>query len=64
MREWKKVVPHLYGHYSMKKKARIYNGEKTAPSMKSVGKLDSYIQKNQTGLSHTMHKNNLNGLKT
>ena len=42
----------------MTKEARIYNGEKTAFSVNGLGKLDSYMQKNQTKLFyHTMHKN-------
>lgn len=38
------------------KKARVYNGENTASSVKGVGKTGQ-LQKNQTGLSHIMHKN-------
>ena len=34
----------------MTKEARIYNGKKTASSLNSVGKMDSYMQKNQTEL--------------
>ena len=42
----------------MTKEARIYNEEKTTSSINGMGKLDIYMQKNQTGLvSHTMHKN-------
>lgn len=42
----------------MRKQVRIYNGEKTASSIMVLGKLDNYMQKNQTGLlSHTMYKN-------
>ena len=42
----------------MTKKARINNGENRASSINGVEKLDSYMEKNQTGLlSHTMHKN-------
>ena len=38
----------------MTKEARIYNEEMTVFSIKSVGKVDSYTQKNHTGLlSHT-----------
>ena len=29
---------------------RIYNGEKTSSSVNDLGQLDSYMQKNQTGL--------------
>ena len=44
----------------MTKDARIYNGEKTVSSINDVGKLDSYMQKNQTGLvSHIIYKNKL-----
>ena len=43
----------------MTKEARIYNEKKTASSVNSVGKVDSYMQKNQTGLlshhAHTKH---------
>ena len=40
---------------SVTKAVRIYNGEKTAFSIMILGKLDSYMQKNQTGLLfHTM----------
>ena len=42
----------------MTKEARIYNGEKTASSIIVSGNLDSYMQKNQTGLlPHTIYKN-------
>ena len=45
---------------SLTKEARIYNGEKTACSITVLGKLDSYMQKNQTGLfSHTIYINKL-----
>ena len=44
----------------MTKEARIYNGEKTASTINGVGKLDSYMQKNQTGpFSYTIYKNKL-----
>ena len=44
----------------MTQEARINNGEKADSSVNGVGKLDSYMQKNQTGLlSHTMYKNKL-----
>ena len=33
----------------MTKKTRIYSGEKTTSSINGVGKLDSYMQKNQMG---------------
>ena len=47
------------GNYSAAEEARVYSGEKIAPSLNGVGKLDSYMQKNQTGLlSHTAYKNN------
>ena len=43
----------------MTKEARIYNGERTASSINGVGKLDIYMQKNETGpLSYTIHKIN------
>ena len=46
------------GNYSTTEEARVYIGEKIAPSLNG-GKLDSYMQKNQTGLlSHTSYKNN------
>ena len=44
----------------MTKEVRIYNGEETAFSITILGKLGSYMQKNQTRpLSHTMYKNKL-----
>lgn len=43
----------------MTKEAIIYNSEKTISSI-VLGKLDSYLQKNQTGiLSHTVYTNKL-----
>ena len=42
----------------MTKEARIYYEEKTVSSINGVGKLESYVQKNETGpLSYTIHKN-------
>ena len=42
----------------MAKEASIHNEEKTASSINGVGKPDSYMQKNQTGLLfHMVHKN-------
>ena len=43
----------------MTKEARIYSGEKIASSVNIVGKMDSYMQKNQTGLPSHMHKINI-----
>ena len=46
----------------MTKEVKIYNGEKT-PLQQMVfvlGKVDSYVQKNQNGLlSHTIYKSKL-----
>ena len=36
------------GTLVLTKEARIYNGAKTASSIIGAGKLDSYIQKNET----------------
>lgn len=42
----------------MTKEARIYNGEKTVPSINAVGKTAQLVQKNETGpLSYTLHEN-------
>ena len=42
------------------KEVRIYNGAKTASQRMVLGKLDSYMWKNETGcLSHIIHKNQL-----
>ena len=39
---------------------RISHGKKTVSSINGAGKLDSYMQKNETGpLSHTIHKDKL-----
>ena len=44
----------------MTKEARICNGKKTVSSINGAGKLDIYMQKNETGpLSYTIHKNKL-----
>ena len=49
------------GNSSTTKEERIYNREKTASSINGAGKLDIYMQKNQTVLlSHTMHKKKKN----
>ena len=43
----------------MTKGARIHNREEIASSVNDAEKLDSYMQKNQTGLlSHIIHKIN------
>ena len=48
----------------MTKEVRIYNGEKTVSSINVVGKLESYMKKNQTGLLfHTIYKNKLKWIK-
>ena len=40
--------------------ARIYNGEKTAPSIIGLGKLDSYMLRNEIKmLPNTIHKKKL-----
>ena len=63
--QWKKIEspeinPHSMDNYSMTKEVRIYNGEKIAFSIMILGKLDSYMQKNQTGiLSHAVYNNKL-----
>ena len=45
-------------NYSMTKEAKIYNEKRQILKKIILEKLDSYKQKNQTGLlSHTMHKN-------
>lgn len=45
---------------SLTKEARICNGKRTVSSTNGVGKLNSYMQKNETGsLSHNIHKNKL-----
>ena len=42
------------------KKARIYNGAKTASSISSLGTLDSYMYKNEIRTPpNTIHKNKL-----
>ena len=44
----------------MTKEARIYNGEKTVPSITGLGKLDSYMEKSEIRtLPNTIHKNRL-----
>ena len=44
----------------MTKEPRILNKEKTDSSVKGIGKLDNWMQKNQTGLlSHIMQRNKL-----
>jgi len=45
---------------SVTKEATIYNGEKTVSSTNGARKLDSHMQKNETGpLSYTNNKNKL-----
>ena len=44
----------------MTKEPRIYTGERTVSLINGVGKLDSHMQKNETGqLSYIIHKNQL-----
>ena len=44
----------------MTKEARIHNGEKTVSSIMVLGKLDSYMKKNEIRtFSNTINKNNL-----
>ena len=44
----------------MTKEAIIYNREKAGSSMRVLGKLDSYMKKNEIRtFTHTMHKNKL-----
>ena len=48
----------------MTKEIRIYNGEETDSSIHCMGKLDSYMYKNQTGLLyHAIHKSKLKMVK-
>ena len=57
------MYPHLYKQ-SITKEARIYSVEKIVSSINSVGKCDSYMQNNQSGLlSHTMHRNKFKWIK-
>ena len=52
----------MYGQFIIEE-PRIYNGERAVSSIKDVGKLDSHMQKNETGpLSFNIHRNQL--LKT
>ena len=52
------INPHFMVSSSMTEEVRIYNGEKIASSITVLGKLDSYMHENQTGiLSHTIYKN-------
>ena len=54
------VNPHLHGQLLYDKEDRIYciMGKWQPLQQMVLGKLDSYMQKKQTGLlSHTMHKN-------
>ena len=48
------------GTLFLTKEARIYNGAKIASSINGVGKLDSYMQKNEIRtLPKTVHKDKL-----
>ena len=49
-RELRNKPTLLWSIHLLPKKARIYNGEKTASSIHSFGKTGHYMQKNQTGL--------------
>jgi hypothetical protein len=42
------VKPHNYTNLSLRKALNIYNGEKTASSTKTAGKLVSSLQKTET----------------
>ena len=60
-RELREKKNTCMGISSMIKEAGMYNGGKivssTASEINMLRKLDSYMQKNQTGLfSHTMHR--------
>ena len=45
---------------SLRQMSKIYNGGKIVSSIKMLGKLDSHIPKNETGLlSYAIHKNQL-----
>ena len=51
---------HLMVNFSMTKETSRYNKAKTASSIDGVGKLDSYMQNNQTGIvSYIIYKNKL-----
>ena len=44
----------------MTKEPKVYSGKKTVSSINCVGKLDNYMQKNETGpLSYTIYKKKL-----
>ena len=48
------------GTLSLTKEARIYNGEKTVSSIMVLGKLDSYVPKNEIRtLPNAIHKDKL-----
>ena len=52
-------LTHIWSPYLLKE-TRVYSGEKADFSIIILGKLGSYMQKNQTGLlSHTIWKNKL-----
>ena len=68
MDEWNKIEnpemnPCTHGYlvpYFLTKEARIHNGAKTASSIVGLGKLDSYMQKNEIRtLPNTIHKDKL-----
>ena len=48
----------------MTKEPRIYNGERRISLINDVGKLDTHMQKNETGLLSYTQKSTQNGLKT
>ena len=50
--------PQLYGQLIFGKAGKNINGKKTVSSTMVLGKLDSHMQKSETGLlSYTTHKN-------
>ena len=54
------ICPHIYSQIMYNKGARIYNGDRVVSSINGVGKMDNYMQKNETvPLSYSIHKNQL-----
>ena len=65
MDQWNRIEspeehPCIYSQLIFEKGPKIYYRGKKVSSINSVGKLDSHMQKNETGpLSYTIHKNQL-----